>query len=255
MSDKNELTIERVFELMDGWRHLPDYQLERRADIFFALFLPEVLRERFDFHQDLVLVPEFPIKNPNGKLSRVDYLALQKPQLGEPERAFLIELKTDMSSIGEDQKDLLKCAAKRGLRSLVDDVISILQPPKEKRKDQPRQTRQKYVHLLHHLRDADLVRYNESELYEKVFVGDRGVYESLENVSPASWVRHDKPKLEVVYVQPDYKNEPDFQVVDFEMFAGIVQKGRGDKHLRLVFANYLRKWALKKAGSPNPRTL
>ena len=37
-------TIERVFKLLDNWRHLPDYQLERRADIFFALFLPEVLK-------------------------------------------------------------------------------------------------------------------------------------------------------------------------------------------------------------------
>lgn len=31
-------TVERAFELLDRWRHLPAYQLERRADIFFALF-------------------------------------------------------------------------------------------------------------------------------------------------------------------------------------------------------------------------
>ena len=49
MSGKNKNnespTIERVFELLDKWRHLPTYWLEPRADIFFALFLPEVLRK------------------------------------------------------------------------------------------------------------------------------------------------------------------------------------------------------------------
>ena len=38
-------TIDGVFELLDKWRHLPGYQLERRADIYFAMFLPDVLRE------------------------------------------------------------------------------------------------------------------------------------------------------------------------------------------------------------------
>ena len=38
-------TIKRVFKLLDDWRHLPGYQFERRADIFFALFLPEVLND------------------------------------------------------------------------------------------------------------------------------------------------------------------------------------------------------------------
>ena len=40
-------TIERVFELLDRWRHLPAYKLEPRADIFFALYLPEVLSNHF----------------------------------------------------------------------------------------------------------------------------------------------------------------------------------------------------------------
>ena len=38
---------EDVFELLDDWRHLPAYQLERRADIYFAMYLPELLAERF----------------------------------------------------------------------------------------------------------------------------------------------------------------------------------------------------------------
>lgn len=32
-----------LFDRMDNWRHLPSYQLERRADLIFSLYLPEVL--------------------------------------------------------------------------------------------------------------------------------------------------------------------------------------------------------------------
>ncbi len=63
MSGKNKNnespTIERVFELLDKWRHLPTYRLEPRADIFFALFLPEVLGVRFDMKINPLLVPNF----------------------------------------------------------------------------------------------------------------------------------------------------------------------------------------------------
>ena len=35
--------IDEVFALLDRWRHLPAYQLERRADVFFAAYLHEVV--------------------------------------------------------------------------------------------------------------------------------------------------------------------------------------------------------------------
>ena len=33
--------IDTVFDSMDRWRHLPGYQLERRADLFFALYMAQ----------------------------------------------------------------------------------------------------------------------------------------------------------------------------------------------------------------------
>ena len=110
MSDKSkngEPTIECVFDLLDRWRHLPAYQLERRADIFFALFLPEVLgahlskQENCSVEINPTLIPEFPIKKRDSNQSiNVDYFALSQ----DGERAFLIELKTDMKSIGKSKK-------------------------------------------------------------------------------------------------------------------------------------------------------
>jgi hypothetical protein len=32
--------IDALFDRMDTWRHFPNYQLERRADLFFASYLP-----------------------------------------------------------------------------------------------------------------------------------------------------------------------------------------------------------------------
>ena len=40
-------SVQQVFSLLDRWRHLPNYQLERRADIFFAVYLPKILEQRF----------------------------------------------------------------------------------------------------------------------------------------------------------------------------------------------------------------
>ena len=52
--------IDPVFDLLDRWRHLPAYQLERRADVYFALYLPEVLEAVTGTPIDPRLVPELP---------------------------------------------------------------------------------------------------------------------------------------------------------------------------------------------------
>ena len=95
-------TISDLFGLLDKWRHLPDYQLERRADIFFALFLPEVLGKHFGICINPILIPEFPIRKvtvapwlaKNGRddsSKKVDYLALQKSPDGKSaQQAFLV---------------------------------------------------------------------------------------------------------------------------------------------------------------------
>ena len=54
--------IDTLFSRMDAWRHFPNYQLERRADIFFALYLPEVLEAKLRFAVGPELAPEFPVR-------------------------------------------------------------------------------------------------------------------------------------------------------------------------------------------------
>ena len=144
VSKANEYpTISDLFCLLDKWRHLPNYQLERRADAFFALFLPEVLEEKCGIKiKQQLLIPEFPIdKNKNDRgHKQVDYFALS-----EDRRGILVELKTDSASKNKKQEKMLhRVAREKSLKCLLEDVKEIAQY----KKGDSRQRRQKYVHLL-----------------------------------------------------------------------------------------------------------
>lgn len=73
--------IDQVFSLLDKWRNFPGYQLERRADIFFALYLKEILDYKFDYAADLI-IPEFPVRRgsiyndgkSDNKSVKIDYI-------------------------------------------------------------------------------------------------------------------------------------------------------------------------------------
>ena len=201
-----------IFGLLDKWRHFPTYQLERRADIFFALFLPEVLSNHFkrlEIEINPMIIPEFPIrlaclkdilerhrpprKRPLGfQSSRADYFAYSS----KGAHSFIIELKTDMSSIGELQMELLVEAAKRReLEGLVRDIIDI---SKSENAD-----RQKYVHLLWCLQELGLVSGIDEDVYKKVFPKVKaGVREGLAKVKVTDAAKRCS-KPEVVYILPE----------------------------------------------------
>ena len=246
-------TIADLFGLLDGWRHLPNYQLERRADIFFALFLPEVLENRCGIKIKCPLIPEFPIyKNENdGGHKYADYFVLSDDE----QQGILVELKTDMASRvschGSKQHEILHDVASRGPRDLIKDVIWLA-----KNTNNSKPTRQKYVHLLSHLLDLNLVKFDPT-LYEKAFAeNSRGITKMLCNVEPTEEVYKGRPCRKVIYIQPtpDSDNQ---NVICFNTFSDvIVESDRGSKDIRQWFACYLRKWASEeeRPGSVAPRT-
>jgi len=111
--------INEVLKQLDEWRHLPTYQLERRADIFIGLCLPDIICDNFNKSEEfrenplvpseLTVIPEFPLHkrecgingggNSKDKKSRhsvkVDFAVFSKKQ----HHIFLVELKTDNASI------------------------------------------------------------------------------------------------------------------------------------------------------------
>ena len=249
MSDNSKIgespSVERAFELLDRWRHLPAYQLERRADIFFALFLPEVLKKHFGRKINPLLVPEFPIRkgllhgNEDNRSIKADYLAVEDGAF--PKRAFLVELKTDKASQRGDQDVNLGHAVDVGLKSLVEGVIDICGATDQKRK---------YAHLLHLLSRLGLIEYEDN-----LFHAERGLLlnKTLEEMALGEIERKVKnkkkwPCLELVYVAPEKVKGA--TTIVFKEFADTIGKSDGIRH---TFACHLRKWAAQDAGSPNPK--
>ena len=261
MTDSNSPTVSDVFDLLNRWRHLPFYSLETRAASFFAIFLRDVLSAKFGKEMHETVIPEFPLRihtlynaeelkkrglesSSSGHSNNVDYVAFDK----DLHTVYLVELKTDMGSIRNDQKEYL-CAAQRIVfPALVKGVIELAKgSPDSKRK---------YVHLLHQLAEPEFISVPNG-LYKKSFGRDQVV---------AGWTAEAKGlkmgeskclQTRVVFIQPRPDPEPtkdspkkdNFKYIYFKEFANIVQR-HGD--LGCIFANYLRQWT-KDAGSPDPR--
>jgi len=147
--------IEKVFEILNDWRLLPNYQLERRADIFFALYLPEIINQnKQKFGIEITydnIIPEFPLRKgtifpkenidkPNQSV-KVDYAVITSSKV------IFIELKTDNNSVNQDQIDYLEKAKEAKFTHLIEGVRLIEEKTKQKKK---------YKHLLEKLDEFDL---------------------------------------------------------------------------------------------------
>jgi len=205
--------INKLFNNMDTWRHLPAYQLERRADIFFSIYLPEVLSDKFQTEIEGI-IPEFPVHIGSittihtNKSFKIDYLAKAK-------KILFVELKTDEGSRRGAQDLYLEQAKLVGVAKLLDGLSKICQATTSKRK---------YNHLLGHLDELGLIHLESS--------GNFGIL-------PGEY------EIEIVYIQP---NNPYGQknVITFKDFAEIVE--RHDDEVSRRFAESLRRWADTKAG-------
>lgn len=227
--------VSTLLTLLDRWRHLPAYQLERRADIFFALFLPDAL----DHHLrprgltiDRRIIPEFPLGHTTSRRSaKADYFALSSDR----SPAFLIELKTDMRSVRPAQERDLREAVRQGMSVLLARLIASANAAKP-------YARRKYFHLLWMLDDLRLIAL-PPDLTNKIYGHSRGVHKCIDDIAIASPL----PALKLIHVLPKANDSTD--CIDFETFAGIVQC-RGE--IGKGFARHLRRWACVEAGTTRP---
>ena len=169
-------TIDGVFDLLDKWRHLPAYQLERRADIYFAMFLPDVLNAHYKplaFRE--TIIPEFPLKKANNQSDNADFFALSE----DGKCALLIELKTDMGSLRKKQDGYLRSTAGSELRTLVDDILRISRSKYAEHR--------KYIHLLELLSKLGLVDGTE-DVWE-IASHETSVVASIASARPMDWPR------------------------------------------------------------------
>ncbi len=212
-------TINNIFDNLDLWRNLPAYHLERRADIFFSIYLPEILSKKIGVEIESV-IPEFPIRvgtiqpeDDFNKSFKVDYLAKAK----DGRTILFVELKTDHSSRRGKQDWYLQRASQVGMIEL---LVGLRQICKVTR------SRKKYRILLGLLQDMGLIIMDNVEAFEIV---------------PADY------NIQVVYIQP---NNPGGQenVITFMEISQMIEK-HGDE-LSLRFSKSLLKWSNAKAGEP-----
>ena len=230
-------TIDHVFNLLDNWRHLPKYQLERRADIYFAMFLADVLKEHCGTSINPIIIPEFPLKKDNNQSDNPDYFALS----ADCKRAFLVELKTDMTSLKEGQASYLASAAKKDLHAILSGLKSIIintSGDAEKKM----QNRRKYFHLFEDLEALGLIQL-PSGLKDLIIHNDnhRGLKSLVDKVNVACSAL----TPEIIYIlpkEPDLDKQPyltGIEIITFEKFANIA-KDQGPVGNR--FAESLMKW-------------
>ena len=209
--------INFLFDRMDTWRHLPGYQLERRADIFFSLYLPVLLEKRFGYEVDHIL-PEFPVRkgtvDPADGTNRsfnIDYLVKLRGEY----KVIFVELKTDIGSRRNIQDKYLESAKAIGVTKLLDGLLQIYKATKYKKK---------YRCLFKQLVEIGMMK-----------IGDDGRFEPGD----------EKYLSRVVYIQPGNKAGQE-NVITFDEAAEIIEQQDGAMAKR--FSKSLREWAAVKAG-------
>jgi hypothetical protein len=225
--------ITTLFNLMDTWRHLPNYQLERRADLFFALYLPEVLENKLGFPVENQIIPEFPLRigtiYPDiaiDKSYKIDYVALS----ADGKKAILVELKTEGLSRRDKQDKYLLAARTTGFPAMLDGVIEIFRATNSKRK---------YFSLLELLESMHLLRI-PAELKD---IMSRPALQGSNEASRAIEVTTAATDCIIMYIQPDGEGT---DIISFGEFRSVVQKH--DDPVSQRFALSLDEWAGVKAG-------
>ncbi len=228
--------LSAAFENLDRWRHFPNYQLERRADIFFSVYLCGLVEEITGSALEAEPIPELPIKRdliwpdlPTDKSVKVDYALFTKDR----GKVYFVELKTDGGSRRDAQDHYLETAKQLGFRRIVEGVCSIIRKTS---------SHGKYHHLVSSLARLGYVTM-PGDIEEYLYPAPRpGLTERLRRVMPTTL---DSP-VEVLYVQPESTDGD--RCIDFTRFAEYV--GRYEDLLSKLFAAHLLKWREPAGTSP-----
>ena len=157
--------ISTILNQLDEWRHLPAYQLERRVDVLFGMFLPTVIGMKFDVNPDKCsVIPEFPLHkgklegSNNNQSMNVDFAAFFEK--GNGKHLCLVELKTDQKSISVNQIKMLgEAKTKAGARNLLVGVLEAAKASSESRK---------YAHLIWKLHEIGCIELPDPDGFRQM---------------------------------------------------------------------------------------
>ena len=184
MAEENQL-INDLFAKLDKWRLFPSYQLERRSDIFFAVYLPDIIKKVLKYEVTCI-IPEFPIRIGglnNKELNRsfkIDYLVYCK----KANRVLFIELKTDITSRKPKQDKYLEKAKEINIKQLIEGFIKISKATKST----------KYFNLIQELVGINWIKMER-------------------NAPENSSIDYE---IEIVYIQPKEEISPGKTIISFD---------------------------------------
>ncbi|MCD8274630.1 MAG: hypothetical protein LUC96_06565 [Alistipes sp.] len=210
-----------LFDLLTDWRQLPAYQLERRADIFFALYLEDLLTYcgYFADSDRLTVIPEFPAKQEHMNLSdRIDYL------VASDDKIVYVELKTDNHSIRTEQALYLHKIRQKSLSEVFSNIIAIYETTT---------ARAKYKHLIKKLNRW--IKYTDTRLVKERCRLKEDAIMKIQSV-------------EVVYIlptpQPIKSEQYEHRCICFETLIKMLNQPRyDDDPIARRFAEALKVWA------------
>ena len=247
--------IYEVLRQLDEWRHLPAYQLERRVDIFFGMFLPKVIERRFGLHVDED-IPEFPLHKGKSKISedpedhhsvKVDFVVFGRQ--ANKKRMFLIELKTDIGSLNADQLKNMENARGANSKDLLQGVIDAAQHSDSKHK---------YAHLVWKLLKLKCLGIDNLAEITNMQLGEirPGLTSAFKTLGVGKeWCN---ACVDVVVVLPEESEGlepyPEFHSITFDQFAETLETGYKPfvpEDVR-TFLAHVRDWAHVRAGRVSP---
>ena len=260
----NELS--KILRQLDDWRHLPAYQLERRVDMLFGMFLPAVIGAEYDVAPDsCTVLPEFPLhkgklggkpeNSDNNQSVNVDFAVFFERRAEK--HLCLVELKTDQQSISVPQIRTMGRAAKVGAKEL---LVGMLKAARAS--PQPR----KYAHLIWKLHkigciglpDVDGFREMPMKSERPGLMGEKGQLARLGAASVTEAWRDARVDLIAIVPFPPVKYgridplaEEGFCTITFGKLARIIREAREQpfgREFAELFACYLDRWAKVPAG-------
>lgn len=252
--------IFEVLRQLDEWRHLPAYQLERRVDIFFGMFLPKVIEKAYAGVSVDAVIPEFPLHKgmlgisddrEDNQSVNVDFVAFGT-QEGK-KRVFLVELKTDMNSLNREQLERMKTGCVDS-DNLLNGVVKAAENSGSKQR--------KYAHLVWKLLELASLCPKNCDIKNKIknINWERpGLPEIFKGLTVGEQWK--KVPIEVVVVLPaepkgsqKEKVPPDVRVITFAQIVDTLEKPNEPFASEAIreFAGYLRQWASVKAGRIAP---
>lgn len=209
--------MKAIFERLDEWKQFPNYQLERRLDIFISLFIKELLESKLWPLQEII-IPEFPIARKTigetdgpYKTVKVDYVLFPKDYKNP---IVFLELKTDDGSVRESQISYLRKSKEATIEAILKDLEIVYKKSNSK---------PKYEYLFNKLNEVGLVDLKWSQ-------GVKANQKPMPTLNPLN-----SSKIELILLAPSKPNLLEgFTCFDFIELSNILYKNKDELSVSLL---------------------